>query len=611
MSIQQIVQTTMQLVGGSAFMAGMRGMGSAAESASASISKMQMMSIPIKSIMTGLVGSYAINQVTSLGSAFELTQLKMAGFFTALGESDNFAGGLRLAEFSMRKIEIAAAALPGEAEDYVRVFTQALPQIQKGVGGSLDDMMAFSNRITAIGSMFQIDSRQLSHDVQRMLAVGKGLAGFDVRTFTEMLPFLQQVEGQANLNTEAFNKMTNVERAKLLTKAMEQLQPMLDQASGTWDAMKGAIITSAKQITRLSTAPLFDGMKSGLGALNSMFYDASGNASDLTYNIIAVGRVLSSSIVDTLGSVRSGFAWMADNGAAMIERAFSARIDGFLGLQSFASGNAFQMGAKSDPLEPLYRTVDNLIASFNYLGSTLGPVWDYMQMIGGVAEGLAALVLPALAESIFSVIQPLADFWASISAVGMEIMDWLLPHIAVLGKGIADLIIGIGDFLYPALKIVGSVFTWLANMIKDYVVPVFGFLVWSIGKLASFIGTTLSEMGKGANEFYGWSKKEAPQLVEASAKGWFSDISKAIAAEREKMRARDQMFDPNSRKSRVPASRGGANVTQDFRFSRFTIDQQFAQGYDPDRIAVMFAKKVASAGAMRLQSGFEPLFSVG
>lgn len=52
------------------------------------------------------------------------------------------------------------------------------------------------------------------------------------------------------------------------------------------------------------------------------------------------------------------------------------------------------------------------------------------------------------------------------------------------------------------------------------------------------------------------------------------------------------------------------SVYQDFRGSRFDVTQQFAEGFDPDRIAVGFANDIASLGERRLQSGFSPLFAV-
>lgn len=51
-------------------------------------------------------------------------------------------------------------------------------------------------------------------------------------------------------------------------------------------------------------------------------------------------------------------------------------------------------------------------------------------------------------------------------------------------------------------------------------------------------------------------------------------------------------------------------IVQDFRGSRFDITQKFAEGFDPDRIAVAFAQDVGNLGERRLQSGLAPAFTV-
>jgi hypothetical protein len=50
-------------------------------------------------------------------------------------------------------------------------------------------------------------------------------------------------------------------------------------------------------------------------------------------------------------------------------------------------------------------------------------------------------------------------------------------------------------------------------------------------------------------------------------------------------------------------------VYQDFRGSRFDITQAFAEGFDPDRIAVAFANDLSSLGERRLQSGLAGTFT--
>ena len=54
---------------------------------------------------------------------------------------------------------------------------------------------------------------------------------------------------------------------------------------------------------------------------------------------------------------------------------------------------------------------------------------------------------------------------------------------------------------------------------------------------------------------------------------------------------------------------GGGRVVQDFRYSKFTIDQKFAEGMDPDRVAVVLAEDIKRVGERKLQSAFDPVGS--
>jgi hypothetical protein len=51
-----------------------------------------------------------------------------------------------------------------------------------------------------------------------------------------------------------------------------------------------------------------------------------------------------------------------------------------------------------------------------------------------------------------------------------------------------------------------------------------------------------------------------------------------------------------------------SKLTMDFRNSRFDITQNYAEGFDPDRIAVAFTQDLAALGERRLQSGLAPIY---
>lgn len=64
------------------------------------------------------------------------------------------------------------------------------------------------------------------------------------------------------------------------------------------------------------------------------------------------------------------------------------------------------------------------------------------------------------------------------------------------------------------------------------------------------------------------------------------------------------------RELKTKTKREVGRTSFDFRNSNFNIKQAFAEGFDPDRIAVAFANDLASLGERALQSGFAPLFAV-
>lgn len=608
MSVHQIVDVILRAVGGAAYMQNMRGVASASDVAGSAMARVTSLASPLSAAITAAVGGLTLASVGNLGSQFENTQNKVAGFLTALGETSNFSDGLYLAEQTMRRIEITAAALPGEAEDYTRVFTTALPQVQKSIGGTLDEMVAFTNQITAIGSTFGIDSMQIAHDLQRMLQVGKGGAGLDVRTFTEMLPFLQRVEGQANLNAEAFNKMTEAKRAELLKASFKGLEPMIDNARNSWDAISGTLATTAKTMFRMSTAPLFDGMKRGMTAVSELFYDASGNATNLAKTVIAVGNVVSTGLVTGVEKVVAGIRWLGDNGTSILTNMFSQRLAVFkeaVGMSVDDQGMVTFVG-------PLADTANSLASAFISLSTVLDPAWQMIETLNAALDEVAITVLPYVADALNSIAGPIADFASGLFGIVRAIVDDVWPVLTNLAVGIGTLVQGIGQFLHPALNIVGAILLKFGSLIREYVVPVISFFAYGIGELAKFIGKFLGAVGENADIAYGFKapvqSKQASDTFGDMISGMFASIRAARAAKEEKDRT---VGSPAKRKLALPSQRSGTKVIQDFRNSRFTIDQKFAEGYDPDRVAVAFAKDVSRMGSQKLQSGFEPLFSVG
>jgi len=281
----------------------------------------------VKAFATG----YVVKSVADISNTFEQNTTAIAAMLSTLGKSSDFNAGLLDAERTMARIEADAAKLPGEASDYIEVFRAGLPALVDAMpGASADEIAAFTNRLTAIGtSILQVDPGQLGRDLKLMLGP-IGRAGTQVKTFGELLGYMRKLPGQANLSAEAFNKMTQPERLKLLqdTLGNENLTKALDHAAGSFDAMFGAAKSMVKTLIRLGTGALFEGAKEGLDAIRAVFVDDGGK-------LTSTGQTF----VDILQRVGHGVTRMIKLGASavkMLLRFVDSSIEVKLGLLGIA-----------------------------------------------------------------------------------------------------------------------------------------------------------------------------------------------------------------------------------------------------------------------------------
>lgn len=603
---QQIISVLLRATGAQAFASQMNTIASSALSTQRAVQSVQNTIGMVKAAVAGAVGGFTLDAVANLGQQFENTQNKMAGFLNALGYAENYNDALQVSSSLMKKIELSAAALPGEAEDYVRVFTTALPQIEKSLGGTLDQMVGFSNQMAAVGATFGIDSMQVAHDMMRMLQVGRGGAGLDVRTFTEMLPFLQKVEGYANLTTESFNKLNEQARAQLLKKAVAQLGPMIDNAQNSFDALKGTAIATAKTMMRMATSPLFDGMKRGLAAVSSSFMDSDGNLTKLGASVVTVGKMFSTGLVGAVEGVANSISWVIANFDQLYRRVsnvvmpiFETKIDMVVrALPSLGAG------------------LDVLVAAVVPLGQALLQLHHVVQPLSDAVLGIVLAAMPPLMSGLAGFAETLTTFIPWFSQMLGNALGWIVPPLIAVGGAIGRLVAAIVHFAGPILGIlVGGVLK-----IVEYVSPVVGFLLDRLAAFGNGLAEILQYLGDKLREYLGIDlggpkRSGASKGIAEGAKGLaeFLDSFKTGTAWAQVALAGSAPLDATKKKGpkvQTPAARGGTKVHQDFRNSRFTIDQKFEEGFDPDRVGVAFTQAVRKVGENKLQSGFEPLFGL-
>lgn len=656
--MQENVTTNLRVTGGASYSAALRSVGSAALGAGSSITGVLRMISPLRAALAGLAGGAVLGGIARVGDTFEMNRRVIAGTFASLGQASDFNQGLQLAAQTMQRIEIMAARLPGEAEEYVGVFRQALPQVQGAfAGASIDQLNTFTNRMTAIGRTMGIDSQQIARDMQLMLAVGRGRAGGNVRTFQSMMPFIEQVtRGTANhvTNAQEFNELSQETRGAILQQTIEMdgLQSMLNDAANSWDAQKGTLATIVRTITRLGSAPLFDAMKRGLASFNAQFIDADGNLTDLTRTIIGLGRFVSNHIVTAFQRVveitsRLGAQWrtLADSpflqrladgarhlaamartniegtastiGAGLATRGLATgAVAGATGVGALGGmGIGIAVGALFDLATRagfLTQILSAAATTFTTLLTVLGPIIRIQQSLSGILADLVEAILPPLWGLFNALLEPLAMGVSALFAMYSVLIERVRPALAQLWSALGNLFNSIANLVGPALRMLagllissaGPAFARAIQMV-DVFARLLLLAVSGINLFASALNRVASMLGFAAQPA---ATAAAPATGGASS--WIEDFLSRMRSLGTDVAAAGVEGATQAANRMPPSDRGGARVTQDFRNSRFDVTQRFAEGFDPDRIAVAFAQDLGRIGSERLQSGFEPMFTV-
>lgn len=554
----------------------------------------------------------------------------MAGTFTALGFASDITGGVNIAETALNRINEAAARLPGETSEYITVFRAGISGLAAGFNNNLDQMLTFSNNFAAIGRSLGIDAEQIGRDMSLMIREGQAGAGADVATFQRMLPFINNYRrsiGQAAVTAETFNRMQQPERLRVLQGAFASLQPMVERAGNTYSAMQGEFQAHMTGIQRAITAPLFDGVKDSLRAMNGLL-------SRYEDRIKTVGASISRALVGMTGRFTERVTWMFTS----VESRFSWLIEGRLERMGQRAGglwnemtqgnNASRVAAGGGALGagailggPMMGLLAGGFSSFledeEALGSTtihlmnamtsLMPMVYYISNIFGqlseVVGDVLVTVIPAFASMLAGAAEGLRQFFMYISPVVTELIDRLRPAVLLVSGAIGNLFRAIGEALIPILRGFAIGLAWVWGQIREYVVPVVTQLANAIARVINFIATVLRE---GGAEIANMTQHSTDTADDPISRG----LARLAAATDENTDAINAETAVATGRTRTPGARGGNRTHNDFRNSHFDITQKFAEGFDPDRIAAGFITDLEAAADNRLQGGFEPIFSI-
>lgn len=624
-NVTERTKTVFEAVGVSRYSRAMGAVGNSASLAGRGIGGVTSMLKPLNIALSGVAlygGARAMAMLGGLGSEFESVRARLAGTLSALGFTPDFNKGLIQAKKTMETIYADAAALPGEAEDYVEIFTTALPFVKASMGGTVQEMTKFTNLYGAVAASMRVHSAEAAVHLTRMIQAGQGMASQRFAMFRNLLPYMKLVEGQADLTTRSFNEMTGAERFKLVEHALGKMGPMIDEMKKSYDAVSGALKTALRQTTRMATAPLFEAMKRSMGRVADLLYGSNGQLTEFGFKVVALGNKISMFMGRALESVVDKLVYISihwDEIGEKIKRAasYAPAVAGaivatkmapaIIGAGATVAGAAVVGGAAGGggagaALTALLPTMSSFLKLLGQLGVIVAVVtsaidvvtthWTTLGSTFGVVGGLLMSTFGDLIAILLMTAQVVGGVLKPLVAGILVVITPALTVLAAILKVVAH-----------SLKLVVAVIKLVVNVMYEALQPnfdmLFGYFAEFAGWLKKLVGVfvevtdSIIQQANALKPSMGVSDQQQAQLAALGLADW------TPLTEMEKLAKRGP-----------PKGKGGTKVTQDFRHSRFTVEQKFAEGFDPDRIAVAFAKDVGRLGEQKLQSGFEPLFSV-
>lgn len=631
-NVNQKVQTTFAVQGAGQAQGAFDTIGKAASGLGGVLSRVMGVFSPLNAALGTIASGAAMAGIASIGSDFENMRNSMAQTLRFMGEGgNNYSEALENADMTINQVFAAAAALPGEAEDYANAMALAGASVQRATG---DYQTSFDliRDMTAVGISMGASAEETASQMNRMLNSSTGMMETQGALSMNILNAMRQLPGQAALTAVAFNHMNLEERTDLLTRTVGQFRDMVDASKTSWDAVAGGAMTTFKTVVRLATGPFFDAMKDALGGMNSEMVDSDGNLTDMGQKIVEVGRnvatVLGAALkgaVALIKAMATGFERFST--AVQSSRAFAIIRETFEGLQlpsvpGGGGGGPGGGGADVAPLAALGAVFgvmlthgEALVAMFAGLApvgyALLEAIGPTVSMLGSMAQTLwevTGAVLPGLIEGLSMIIVPLIEFSSGMMTIVSAIYERLRPTFVTLGEKVGNLARAIGSVLGPVIRIVGNAFTWLYQKLSGYLIPV----VETVGNVLGVVIDVITEVISALGRFISSLTEEAVKTGGGGSETSTAATAAAAAAAAERAtRQRNRTDRATAAAARpTPAGRGGGRTVQDFRHSRFDIKQQFDERFDPDRVAVAFANDLGRLGEQRLQSGFEPAFSI-
>jgi hypothetical protein len=483
----------------------------------------------------------------------------------------------------------------------------------------------------------------------------QGLAGQQVNMFRILRPLMHGPNNRQINSGQQFNALTGEQRYQAITGALGRYSVMMDRFSNTWSTQLGTFQSTILSWQQRTTGPIFQVMKNVLGDINKYLdritplvvtigkqfaFWASQGLKDAFSMIQRIGSQLSSGafrflmsdrmtraaayMTNLVGSIFSG----PSSGGAIT--AATTAAGGGMGLMGGGLAFGSFIAMIQNHFDVFLGLVDKAGVIFDHLVNT---VWNVVSILGlftNVGADVQAGLLPVL----FSVTEAIAAWYEVMSGQAlMALKELYYETYPSMRAEIIRVYTQLQQF-YNGLNLL-----YAMNIPLRFVVEGFrmlaGVLRFVVGHLLEMIPSGgFGDASEAVNMARRWMQNgfntDAEQIndplfaattniatalnksgraINAEAPEWLNTIRNVfgnIDVIRKQMTAKTNI--DGERASR--RNQQSPHTNNDFRYSRFDITQKFAEGFDPDRIAAVFARDLEGLAEQRMSSGFNPAFSV-
>jgi len=261
-----------------------------------------------------------------------------------------------------------------------------------------------------------------------------------------------------------------------------------------------------------------------------------------------------------------------------------------------------------------------VLTKFFYGAVQLGNIAKFMlklTLVGAVVGGIVKGIQMAL-KNIDGIRKKITDLlggiWNDIKGIGEEIAK-VFSSDSTLGQFLQWVGKGILGAFTKALQIVKAI-TGFARIVvrmitnlESYSSAKYGIAMEASAKIQAQQANTRRILDNLLKHQGAVTIKQV-ELLDEMKRSWMKQTDHLTDFDQEKEWKELVKNRGLGRFAQLPTSpQNRPQITQDFRGSRFEIQQNFAEGFDPDRIAVAFTDDLGKVGERRLQSGLAPAFA--